>query len=372
MKKTMAKKGHVQYLDGMRGVAALWVVIYHTWTGGHIVNLAGAPPEAGLTEVDPALPFWITSWLFERGWMGVPVFFILSGFVIPLSQANRSDVSFKPLHFMHRRWRRLSPPYYAALALTIAVGLAEEQIRDVVFEMPSVGTIIAHLLYIQDLVDAPRIGVFFWTLAIEMQFCLMFALMKWVAGRMSWQYASDALLGIALVVSLPWALGWTYAGSDRGVFIASWFLFLAGQAIFESTRKDYWRWPTFAYVGVLAVAAFTNSGDERVAAGAVTALLLLLSVNVDNTPVERALSTRPALFLGRISYSLYLIHPSIAGAAFWMVYKVLDPSTATEFIALGLVTAAQIIGAMIWYQVFEKPSMQWSRQLRQPAPAHAE
>ncbi len=348
----MASKGHLHHLDGLRGVAALWVTIYHTWTGGHIDNLYDA------------LPVWITAWLFERGWMGVPVFFMLSGFVIPFSQANRPARTFDPVHFMHRRWRRLSPPYYAAIALTILVGLAEERIRDVAFDMPSIPDILAHLAYVQDLTDQPRIGVFFWTLAIEMQFYIAFALMKWLAGKLPWAYAGDALLGVALAVSLLWPFDVTSWGNDRGVFVASWFLFLAGQAIFESTRKAYWRLPSLAYVGLLVVAAFVNSGDERVAAGAATALLLLLFVYVKNSPPEQVLSTQPVLFLGKISYSLYLIHPSIAGGAFWISYKVLDPSTGTELIALIGVTIGQIVAAVVWYHLFEKPSMAWSRALR--------
>jgi len=95
----VATKGHLHHLDGLRGVAALWVVLYHTWTGGHIDNLFAA------------LPDWFATLVFELGWLGVPVFFMLSGFVIPRSQARKADRDFSPLNFMHRRWRRLSPPY---------------------------------------------------------------------------------------------------------------------------------------------------------------------------------------------------------------------------------------------------------------------
>jgi len=348
----VATKGHLHHLDGLRGVAALWVVLYHTWTGGHIDNLFAA------------LPDWFATLVFELGWLGVPVFFMLSGFVIPRSQARKADRDFSPLNFMHRRWRRLSPPYYAAIALTIVVGLAEEQIRDVIFDLPSVLDVAAHLAYLQDLTDRPRIGVFFWTLAVEMQFYIMFALMKWVAGRVSWTHASNALLGSALVFSLAWPFGLTEWGDSRGFFASSWFLFLAGQALFESTRDARWRLPSLAYVAALVVAMFVNS-DDRVAAGAVTALLLALFIYVDNSPPERLLSTVPAQFLGRISYSLYLIHPAVAGGSFFVAFKVLDPSTATEAIALVAVTIGQIIAAIVFHRLTEQPSITWSRKLRQ-------
>lgn len=353
----MARQGHLHHLDGMRGVAALWVVVYHTWTGGHIDSLYDA------------LPRWVSASVFERGWLGVPVFFMLSGFVIPFSQQNRPDETFDPAHFMHRRWRRLSPPYYAAIAATIFVGLAEEQIRDVFFDMPSVLDIAAHLAYLQDLTDQPRIGVFFWTLAIEMQFYVVFAAMKWLAGRLPWAHAADALLAAALVVSLAWPFGLTTAGDGRGVFVAHWFLFLAGWAIFESTRKPYWRLPAVGYVALLVIAAFTSATDERVAAGAVTGILLLTFVSVSSSPPERLLASPPSLFLGRISYSIYLIHPAVAGGAFWLAFKVFDPATTSgELVAFLLVTTLQVIVAVVFYELFEKPSIQWSRSLRKKEP----
>ncbi len=349
------QRRHFDHLDGLRGIAALWVALYHSWTGGHV------------DELHDVLPRFLAVAIFEQGFLGVPVFFVLSGFVIPYSASRTSDRDFQPVRFMHRRWRRLSPPYYAALVLTVVLGLLEEQVRDLVFDVPTPTEFVAHLLYLQDLLDQQRIGVIFWTLAFEMQFYILFALMKWLAGRSSNPYAFDVLLGLALVVSIPWALGLTAAGSSRGVFIDNWYLFLVGNAVFQITQRPMWRYPTAAFVVLLAVASPLRGGTWT-GAGAATAALVALLVFTSGSPLERVLSTSAAKFVGLVSYSLYLIHNAVAGPIFFVIYEVVDHTVATETVALLVVVAAQLFAAWIWYLVFERSAMAWSRRLRGPTP----
>ncbi len=347
------QRRHFDQLDGLRGIAALWVALYHFWTGGH------------LDEVVDALPRFLAVAVFEQGFLGVPVFFVLSGFVIPYSASRTADRDFRPVRFMHRRWRRLSPPYYAALVLTVALGLLEEQVRDIVFDVPTPTEFIAHLLYLQDLADQERIGVIFWTLAFEMQFYVLFALMKWLSGRWGKPYAFDVLLALGLVVSIPWALGLTAAGSTRGVFIDNWYLFLIGNAVFQVTQRPAWRYPTAAYVVLLAFASPLRGGTWT-GAGAATATLVAILVFTSGSPVERVLSTRAAKFVGMVSYSLYLIHNAVAGPMYYVIYEVVDRTLATEAVALFAVTVGQLTAAWVWYQIFEKSAMAWSRRLRGP------
>jgi peptidoglycan/LPS O-acetylase OafA/YrhL len=96
----------VAELDGLRGIAALWVVFYHLW---------GAIERR---EID-----WVPSLVSEflrAGWLGVDIFFMLSGFVITHSVANiRVTLTFIP-KFILRRSVRIDPPYWAAIGLAIA------------------------------------------------------------------------------------------------------------------------------------------------------------------------------------------------------------------------------------------------------------
>ena len=357
----MARTGHLHHLDGLRGIAALWVAIYHTWTGGHIDAVHDALPEAVRVP------------LIEQGFLGVPVFFVLSGFVIPYAASREPDAGFRPLHFMHRRWRRLSPPYYAALVLTVLLGVIEEQVRDVIFDMPSPTEFLAHVLYLQDLADQERIGLIFWTLAFEMQFYILFAAMKWVSGRVAWPHTSDLLLGVALVVSAVWAFDITDVGATRGVFLDNWYLFLVGQAVFVATQREVWRIPTAVFLGALLVHSVIDEVTWT-GAGVVTAGLVWLLATTENSPIERLLATPASRFVGLVSYSLYLTHGAVAGPGFYVVYEVLGRSTGTEWLGLVVVTVGQLVFAWIWYQGFEKPSMTWSKKIARPvgrAPASA-
>lgn len=347
----MVLNRHIHHLDGLRGVAALWVAFYHSWAGGHLDHLAAT------------IPGFLRIAVFEQGFLGVPVFFVLSGFVIPYSAARQADATFGPVRFMRRRWRRLSPPYYAALVLTVVVGVAEGQVRDQFYDVPSTTEFLAHVLYLQDLTDQPRIGLLFWTLAFEMQFYIMFAVMKWLAGRSAWPYASDALLALALAVAALWPLGITDLGSGRGVFIVNWYLFLIGQAVFMATQRPAWRYPTAIYIAMLAVSSGFRA-SSWVGAGAATAVLVVILVSTRPSPPQQLLSTSAAKFIGLVSYSLYLVHNAVAGPAYFVLDKIVDPGTTTEVLGLAVVTAAQLAVAWIWYRIFEQWSIAWSRQLR--------
>jgi peptidoglycan/LPS O-acetylase OafA/YrhL len=94
------------FVDALRGLAALSVVLYHSYEVGHIAGLLAH------------LPAWVTH-LLRQGGIGVAVFFVLSGFVIPHSVA-RSRVTLPFVgRFMLRRSLRLEPPYWFAIALAI-------------------------------------------------------------------------------------------------------------------------------------------------------------------------------------------------------------------------------------------------------------
>ena len=343
---------HLRSLDGLRGLAALWVVLFHSWAGQHIKS------------VSDSLPGFIRAPIFEYGYLGVPVFFVLSGFVIPYSSFRADRSKFEPIRFMNRRWRRLSPPYYAALVFTVAVGAIEYQIKDGASDSPPEPWIfVAHLLYVQDFLNLPRIGVFFWTLALEMQFYLLFALMAWVSAKSRNPHVYDVLLGGCLIVSVPWALGWTSAGAANGIFIDNWFLFLVGGAVYQSTTTHYWKLPAASYIFLLLVAAF-GYGQIAAGAGAISAILIaVIAFDVVAFPA-RILSTRWVVALGTVSFSLYLIHNAVAGPIFFIIYKVPGPTILSEILGLVIVTVLQIALAWIWYLIFERSAIAWSRRLR--------
>ena len=98
----------LSYADGVRGLAALWVVLFHASEGGHIEHLKSA------------LPDFITVAVFDWGHLGVAVFFVLSGFVMAHTVRKYDFTPAFGTRFMLRRLARLTPPYYASIIFVLA------------------------------------------------------------------------------------------------------------------------------------------------------------------------------------------------------------------------------------------------------------
>src|SRR5690348_11474874 len=148
-------------LDGVRGLAALFVVINHIYERA----FPGYP-------VDRA-PFWAGWFIYGR--FAVVVFIVLSGFSLALSPARYGWRLGDAAWFARRRARRILPAYWAALAFSLAVAW-------LVVTPPGQGalgvrSVAVNGLLVQNLVGAPTPNRSFWSLAIEAQLYVVFPLL---------------------------------------------------------------------------------------------------------------------------------------------------------------------------------------------------
>ena len=109
------------------------------------------------------------------GKRGCSCFFVLSGFVIAHSLSDKQIDGTGFLRFVARRSLRLDPPYWAAIILSIAVAAIVALVNNITVKIPSVQTLLYHLLYLQQIFKAPEINTVFWTLTYEIQFYLLLA-----------------------------------------------------------------------------------------------------------------------------------------------------------------------------------------------------
>src|SRR5438067_2034 len=178
------KKRYV-FVDGIRGLAAVAVMLYHLGTGD-LERLLARVLSSRVTA------------LFERGWIGVHVFFAISGFVIAHSLGRHEMTMRRALRFSLRRQVRLDPPYWCAIAVGIAIPFIAHLARPSTSHwIPSFGDVVAHVFYVNDLLGTPAISWVFWSLAIEVQFYLLFVLVLLFFRRaprvLPWIVASSAL-----------------------------------------------------------------------------------------------------------------------------------------------------------------------------------
>ena len=321
---------HLRYLDGLRGLAALYVVLHHAY-----MEVVGA-------RVPESLPIGVKVGTYWLGWgqTAVDVFIVLSGYCLMLPVA-RSGGELKGGFFgyMGRRARRILPPYYAALILSLLIikfvpGMnALHGLRwDTALPALKASVVGVHLLLLHTLrpwwayaIDPPM-----WSVAVEWHIYFLFPLLLLPLWR---RFGIAATVGAAFFVGLlplmvnknayfqsPWFLGLFALGmAGAGLNFGPAQTRLSSATIAGLVRRSAWLSglgaACFATVTVLAPPVFTRYSYVMDAlVGVTTALLLVFCTNViergtgARPPVLRVLESKAAVRLGAFSYSLYLVH----------------------------------------------------------------
>ncbi|KJS42581.1 MAG: acyltransferase [Roseovarius sp. BRH_c41] len=294
-------------IDGLRAIAVLSVVLYH-------FGLPGIP----------------------GGFVGVDIFFVISGFLIGgiLWTDLRETGRIRLARFYLRRLRRLAPAYFAMAAATLIMGW----LILLPFEFREFGkSLIAATVYLSNIHFYREAGYFdgiseekpllhTWSLAVEEQFYIVLPFLLLTLAR--WRPTLPVILATLAALSFAACL-WLTPRSPSGAFylfpFRAWEL-LAGVLLAIAGQERGWRFalhPALSWAGLaLILTAVSLIGAEGFPGWQtilpVAGTLLILMNGRDANPVNRAL-TRPApVFIGLISYSLYLWHwPVFVLSSYW-------------------------------------------------------
>src|SRR5436309_9671142 len=154
-------------LDGVRGLAALYVVVNHVF----LRTFPGYPKDGA--------PFW-AGWLIY-GRFAVVVFIVLSGFSLALSPARHGWRLDAVSRFARRRARRILPAYWAALVFSLVV--AWLVVPPPGQGLPTGKSVLVNGLLVQNIVGAPSPNRSFWSMAVEAQLYIFFPLLLLLVGR---------------------------------------------------------------------------------------------------------------------------------------------------------------------------------------------
>lgn len=335
-------------IQSLRGFAALWVVLFHAAEGKQIDRLMAVLPE------------FLDDAIFRAGHFGVAVFFALSGFVIAHSLRDLPLSGRTYCRFVLRRAVRLDPPYWMAIALAVAFAYGSAVVKQEPNVFPSVTNVVAHVAYIQVILDMPVINTAFWTLTYEFQFYLFLAAMLTLAanGRAGW--AREAAWGFMYLLALVSAAGGLW-WVRQGVFLDLWPAFFIGTLCYRAVDD---RLARVALVPLVLVIAAIHSPTMLVSAA--TALFLLAATIAGIA--QRKSRFRFAQYLGTISYSLYLIHNPLIGATGFVVRRALGTSLAADLVALAAIILVCIAGATVFWWVIERPSLRLTHAISLRAP----
>ncbi len=320
-------QGRIAYIDGLRAVAVLSVVVFHA------------------AHWDPHLHSPLARHLTIEGAHGVDLFFVLSGFCLSYPFLRRlhdtGSARFDTVAYFARRMTRILPPYYLAM-LAIGIGLVALQAGG--WQMPedfSLSRIDGWQLFKQ-IVFADRKPQFlnpsFWTLAVEWRWYVVFplVLILWTRSPRAFVFvaASCALAGMA-----------TRAG---GFDLALLPAFMSGiGAAWLEIRSVMWGRTALlgAILAVcigLAVEPYYDPDSliQQQVAWQIAAFCLVVASGC-LSPLRRVLSWRPLEGIGLASYSIYLVHEPVIAA--------LETNTALSPALAGIV--AVIAGCVFWVAV---------------------
>jgi peptidoglycan/LPS O-acetylase OafA/YrhL len=362
-------------LDGIRGLAALFVVVNHVF----LRAFPGYP-------VDHA-PFWAGWFIYGR--FAVVVFIVLSGFSLALSAARRGWRLDGVSRFARRRAWRILPPYWAALAFSLAVAwLIVPQPHQ---GIPTAKSLVVNGLLVQNVVGAPSPNRAFWSMAVEAQLYLLFPLLLLTVRRWG---AIAMVATVTLVVAAVGIFGPHISHVDTFVIesppdLAALFAvgILTAGIVGASTARRSWPWAWLACAAaapVLATIVWQGSAWTLehlfwvdLALGPAIACLLASMATGRPARLLRLLDARPMRKLGSSSYSLYLTHAPIVAVVYDKLVAGRIPQGVPAFVvSLALVVPLTIVFARVFASIFEAPfrrhhGSSWGAR-RQPARPRAE
>jgi len=369
-----SRPGYVDALTGVRALAAVWVLAHH-------LNALVGPRtvEIGL----PGLAIDVTP-LLTVGWVGVDIFFVLSGFLLTrqLLEAYASqERAAANRRFLLHRVLRVYPAYLAQLAILLAVAwIAAGTVPDWVRHVP------LHLVMLQSVTPASESAVnsVYWTLTAEFWFYVLLPLavaaLHAASGRGDAALLRRALVlyAAALAVTVAFRAGIQSAHGDGHAFPLEWAarqlpatldVFAAGMLAAVASRLSG-RIPAAPASGMLVAGglagivamlyvmhhhylAYWDGGPLFYFWHALTAAcagLMVLGASRNGRLARALFATRPALYLGDISYSLYLWHFPVA---LWVAARL--PPAGGELAYVAAAATAAVAASALSYHLVERP-----------------
>ncbi|RZK39747.1 MAG: acyltransferase [Hymenobacter sp.] len=338
----VAARAGNKYVAGLallRGIAALSVGIYH-FTGA----------------VLPKLHVDVVGAIFSRGYLGVEVFFVISGFVIPYSLLGKGYTPKRFFTYIFKRIVRINPPAYLAMFLVLGLWYLRDYYvaHQVKYTAElSIGQIVNNLLFTVPFTNYKWVIGIFWTLAIEFQFYIFIGL---TFNHLFKNNRIFFFVGAFLLLALLqyYIKEYEILKSDENFFRFGSLFAMGGLVLF---RKQQWI-STFLYLTLLLLFAgicYYQIGFYFAMVGVATSLAIEY-VSIENAATQ---------FLGKISYSFYLVHALVGNICEIIFIKFIPIGPVINRVLLQAACLAMaIVGAYLFYLLVERPFMKLASRLR--------
>jgi peptidoglycan/LPS O-acetylase OafA/YrhL len=387
-KTSSSSQSRFVFVDGLRGLAALAIVVFHIWW----------------YEPEPYPALESAHWIFDEAFLkiraGVQILLVISGFVIAYTLRKTWVTPREVLSFVARRLVRLVPTYWVAIGFVILVDAACRELWDLSSPIDgdlSLLRISSHMAFLQDVFGHDSLSAGMWTICIEMQFYIV-AIIGWgVAQRAFPRPIADeprpsavAILTVFAPVAFISLFYWRALPSTSPWVIHFAWMFFLGMITWWTLDQTL---PKSIFAVIVAIAVLELIFDAKWRYEIWIALMTASTTAPNAVEIESwryensiALATASAIFfagdrqalhlwlnwrwlqyLGRISYSLYLIHFSVCHLLTTAAWKFFGNSP-TSIQAVGILVAsliASLLAAHVLYILVEAPSARWAAKMKQ-------
>ena len=354
-------------IDGLRAVAALWVLLFHVRAFSH-------------AKLWPGVDLVVRS-----GSTGVSLFLVLSGFCLYLPVAGGNASRFRTRAFLRRRCARLLPAYLASIIAVLAaylltdgrLGLPKLNAHDLLLQTATHAT-LTHQLFPSTFYG---LNGAYWSLGLEWELYLTLPLLVLavrrlglirtvlavttltVVYRLALFYAAEAEFisrhGISTTVVLP------------NLFLGRWSEFALGMCaaeVYRTGQSKAWsrRWLLPALLAATLGLLVANNPLEHVLFGMVF-FALVLGVLAGHNAVARAMCWRPLVAVGTMSYSLYLVHQPVVEMASTMLRARYQESPGVVFATLLMLLPVVLAIAWLLFMTVERRSIKAASPRRSQA-----
>jgi peptidoglycan/LPS O-acetylase OafA/YrhL len=325
-----SKNNQIEVIIGLRGLAAMMVVLFHFVV--KTVDFVHDPAVIGV---------------FGKGDLGVQIFFVISGIVIPFSLIKAAYSYDKLGTFLWKRCLRIEPPYLVAVLMAFAYVYVRQWLPGTTPSdyKPGAWDLVMHVGYLVPFIEGARwLNEVFWTLAIEFQYYILIALSMPLILKPHWYFRWAFFALFAVSSYLPWG--------DRQLLFWS-PLFLCGILLALKYQDRMLLREYILATALCLILVWHKMGFDHFMAAFFTLSVIWM------IPTFRSKVTD---FFGSISYSLYLVHTLTGGAVVNVLsHKV---SGAGAKIAVVLVGVSVAVGcAYLFYRWIERPAQKWSQRV---------
>lgn len=276
----------------------------------------------------------------KYGAYGVQVFFVVSGFVIPLS-LKKSRYSIDQYgRFLLKRVIRLHPPYLVALALSLIIGYTSYRARNLGFP-ETIESIFLSMFYLH----ISEINPVFWTLVVEAQYYMLIGITYGLLTKYPRLSLSIGIPVLLLIGQSPVA-EYIRLFAFINFFLIGWVVFLI------YTKQGSLKFNFIGLVALLIIASLNHEIPAVIASLFTVAVILFYRL-----PIPSAIA-----FPGKLSYSIYLIHYPIGVKFINLTSRYISPSVSWTLFPVAML----LVGVVAWafWRLIEAPSAELSSAVK--------